>query len=248
MLYKKLFLHPRAELFEVILVRVTAIVAAAGESKRFGRDKLLARLGGKPLIAHALQAFQENPFISEIVLVASKKNLSAFKKIVSSHNISKAKKIVLGGETRQHSVFNGLKQASSPEVVVVHNGANPLVSQREINEAIKTAIEHGAAVVGAPARDTIKEASEGIALRTLDRKKLYVVQTPQAIKYDLALKAFEKAFEKNFIGTDDTQLLELLGHNARIIECSPENIKVTTQIDFLIAEALLEEKSGRKRK
>jgi len=130
--------------------------------------------------------------------------------------------------------------AESKDLVLFHNGANPLVSQEEISEVIKAAKQYGAALVGQPAKDTIKKASKsGLLLKTIDRRSIFLAQTPQAIKYDLAKKSFERAETRKFQGTDDVSLVEQLGKRVKIIPCSYRNIKVTTKDDLRVIETFL---------
>jgi len=153
--------------------------------------------------------------------------------------------VVRGGKERQESAFNGLRAAKNlgvrlGDLILFHNGANSLVSSKEISEVIKAAKKYKAALVGQPARDTIKEITKNrFITKTINRKKIFLAQTPQVIEYNLAKKAFEKAQQEKFEGTDDVSLVERLGKKVKAISCSYKNIKVTTKEDLKIIETLL---------
>ena len=163
----------------------------------------------------------------------SRKNFFEFNKI---------RKIIEGGKERQDSVYNGLmsiKNAKNKDIIVVHNGSNPLVKEKEIVECINAAKQYGAGVVGFQLKDTIKKVNSGFVEKTIDRKNIYQVQTPQAIKYGLFVEAFKNAKKRNLKFSDDVLLVEALGKKVKIVPCSYENIKITTEDDLRIAEGIL---------
>ena len=219
-----------------------AIIVAAGKGKRMGNkgDKILLGLLNKPVIAHTLEAFEKSNDIDEIVVVANKDNESEIKEMTSRLKFRKVKKIVLGGKERQDSVYNGIKsiKAGKDDIVVIHNAANPLVSQQTISETVHAARKYGAAAAAMPAEDTIKEVENDTVVKTLQREKLWRMQTPQAMRFAIAEEAFEKARRENYYATDDVALVERLGKEVKIVQCNRENIKLTTQEDLAIAGLL----------
>lgn len=224
-----------------------AIIVAAGKGKRMKRNsnKVFLPLLGKPMIYHTLKAFHDCSLIDNIIIAARKENIQKMKSIKTEYNFNKIRDIVAGGLERQDSVYNGLmsiKKAKNDDIVVVHNGSSPLVRQNEIADCINAAKKYGAAVAGFPLKDTIKKVRSSFVEKTIDRKDVYQVQTPQAVRYGLFMQAFENAKNKKLKFTDDVSLVEALGKKAKIVNCSYENIKITTQDDLEIAEGILMKK------
>lgn len=228
-----------------------AIILAAGESIRMGGkiNKVFLKITGKPLIYWTIRAFEKHKLISGIILVAKKRDFAKMAKIVKKHRFSKVISIVKDGKMRQDSAYQGLKAVERldnlPNIVIFHNGANPLVSQEEITKVIAAARKHGAVLVAQPAKDTVKQANSSLFVeKTLKREKLWLAQTPQAMKYNLAKTAFEKAKKQGFYGTDDVSLVERLKKQVKIVPGSWQNIKVTTREDLLFAEKWLKDKES----
>ena len=221
-----------------------AIVVAAGKSKRMNKNvnKVFLLLLNKPMIYYAIKNFQDCDLIDEIIVVTRKNDVKKIKGINQQYNFSKIKKIVVGDKERQDSVYNGLmsiKNAKNDDIIVVHNGSNPLVKENEIIGCVNAAKQYGAAVVGFQLKDTIKKINDDFVEKTIDRMNIYQIQTPQAIKYGLFLDAFKNAKKKKIIVTDDVALVEALGKKVKIVQCSYENIKITTEDDLKIAEGIL---------
>src|SRR3989338_1590509 len=226
-----------------------AIIVAAGKSKRMNNDvnKIFLPLLGKPVIYYSIKEFQDCSCIDEITIAAQKNDIKKIEEIKKQFNFYKIKDIIEGGNERQDSVYNGLKSlinAKNEDVIVVHNGSNPLVKEGEIVECIESAKKYGAAVVGFPLKDTIKKIDDEFVEKTIDRKDVYQIQTPQAIKYGIFLEAFKNAKIKNLRMTDDVSLVEAIGRKVRIVPCSHENIKITTKDDLDIAEAIMMKKNN----
>lgn len=224
-----------------------AVVLASGKGRRMGtvKNKVFLTVGRKPLLFYALNAFEKNAFIKKIVIVARDEERSAIRKIIRVSGFKKVVDIITGGDERQISALNSLQYLAKKldkktnPIVLFHNGANPFVSQEEINQCIIIAKEYGACAVARPTKDTIKEVTRsGTVTRTLDRKKLWNIQTPQAIRFRLAYKAFQYAQEKKFIGTDDVSLVERLGKKVKILPGSPYNFKITDPIDLELARLI----------
>jgi 2-C-methyl-D-erythritol 4-phosphate cytidylyltransferase len=225
-------------------MQVAAIIPAAGLGKRMGDiKKPYLELAGKPILAHTLMVFQHCSLINTIiVIVVAGDEDKCFKDMIIPYGLDKVHKVVTGGDTRQESVFNGLKSLSSnTEIVIVHDCARPFVKAEMIKSTLEAAIQWGASTVAIPVKDTIKEADDdNLVVRTLDRQKLWSIQTPQAFKYDLIIKAHLYARENNIKVTDDASLIEVLGlHRVKLVMGSEENIKITTPGDLAIARAIM---------
>jgi len=201
-----------------------AVIAAGGNSTRFGQDKMFLRLNGKPVIQYSIEAFRKAA-VNEIIIVAGKRNINEISAF--------GERVVLGGESRSESVRNGVNAIREQDgVVVIHDGARPLVTPGLIERVIAAAREYGAAVAAVKIRDTVKEAGGGFVVKTLDREKLYAAQTPQA--FDLRKYREAGAFET----TDDGMLFEITGAKVKIVDGSYGNIKITSPEDIAAAEGL----------
>ena len=214
-----------------------AIIVAAGSGTRMaGADKLFTEVAGQPLLAHAIAPFQECASIERIVLVMASLNLKRGRDLVERYGFTKATALVKGGERRQDSVRLGLEALGGCDYVAVHDGARPLVTPELIARGLEAARETGAAAPALPIADTVKEAGpNGIVLRTLDRSRLWAVQTPQVFRYELLLRAHR---EITADVTDDAAMVESLGEPVRLFEGSRANIKVTTVEDLTLIKAL----------
>lgn len=224
----------------------SAVIVAAGRGSRMNMDKnkQYIDIKGKPVIARTLQAFEDNRFINEIVLVVNERDILYCKQaIVEEYGFNKVKTLVAGGNHRQESVYNGLCEVSGKcEVVLIHDGARPFVRDECIEDSIHAADEFSAACVAVPVKDTIKISDVGGFIKqTLDRSVLWSIQTPQAFKFDVALKAHRRAIEQGYTGTDDAVLAERLGYKVKLVMGGYDNIKITTQEDLNIAEAIAEQ-------
>lgn len=231
-----------------------AIVTAAGASMRMGgENKLLRFVCGKEVLAWTLQIFEQEQSIASIVLTARSEQLSEYEALVEKYGLKKVQKIVSGGRERQDSVYAGLQSLADlkpapDDLVAIHNGANMLLLAAELQESLSACQKWGASVCAFPARDTVKEVDDNrFVVRTLERKRLWLMQTPQCIRYELACRAFQEAFGAGFYGTDDVQLVERLGEPVKIVECSPENIKLTNASDLHFIEGVLEKRGVTKR-
>lgn len=228
-------------------MKTVAIIAAGGSGKRLGSDvsKQYLCLHAMPVLVHTLNVFQQSDVVQDIVLVAPKDDLVFVREqIVEKYAVTKVSAIVAGGRERQDSVRNALEAVAKPcDVVIVHDGVRPFVTREMIAGVVKAAVEGGAASIGVSAKDTIKETTgENIVAATLPRQNLWQTQTPQAFQYELLRRAYAKAAQDGFYGTDDASLVERMGEPVRMIAGSYENIKITTPEDLKIAEALMKEK------
>lgn len=227
------------------MAKVYTVVAAAGQSTRMcGINKQMFSLNSVPVLIHSLKSFEDTDFLEGIVLVVPPNTISQFKEEVLKWDLKKTINVVPGGESRQQSVYYGLLAVPSDcEIVLVHDGARPLVSREEIDNLIETVRVHGAATLAVPVKDTVKEVdSKGLVVCTPDRRKLWLTQTPQGFYYDLLLSAHQNAQEKQVVYTDDASMVEAQGHRVKIVRGSYRNIKITTREDLLIAGVLVSSK------
>ena len=210
---------------------VGAVIVAAGSGIRMaGADKLFTEIGSRPLLACAVAAFQDSAAIARIVLVLSPEILDRGHALAKRYAFTKVSAVVVGGARRQDSVRLGLEALGRCDYVAVHDGARPLVTPDLIERGIEAARETGAAIPAVPIVDTVKEAGpDGIVLRTLNRSRLWAVQTPQVFRYDLLMRAHREATADV---TDDAAMVEALGERARLFEGDRKNVKVTTQEDL----------------
>ena len=219
------------------------IVVAAGKSERMGPDvdKAFLSLGTKPVVIYSVLAFEKCPDIDNVILVVRKDRLDAARAMVQMFGCAKVKKVVAGGVKRQISVGNGLAHVSrEAKIVVIHDGARPCVTPDLISEVVRSAKRNGSGVAAVKITDTIKEVDRGVTIsRTVDRAKLWAVQTPQAFRYDVLLKALELIKKKNLTVTDDASAVELTHQEVHLVPAAWSNIKITTAGDLVTAAALL---------
>lgn len=225
--------------------KYTAIVLAAGSGKRMNSKvhKQYLIIQDRPVLYYSLKAFEDSA-VDEIVLVVGKgEEKFCRKEIVDKYGISKVKAIVEGGKERYHSVFEGLKQTSDADYVLIHDGARPFVNQDIIRRCMQEVQKYQACVVGMPVKDTIKIADEeGYAKQTPDRKNVWMIQTPQTFSYALIYEAYEEMLKTEDAAiTDDAMVLERTkGKKSKLIGGSYRNIKITTPEDLLIANVYLQ--------
>lgn len=219
-----------------------AVIVAAGSASRMGGiDKVMAPLGGEPMILRTVRAFEDCEAVKEIVIVTREDLMGPIAELCSG--FTKIRSVVQGGSSRQESVKLGLLALSKEvRLAAVHDGARPLVSGELIDKVIRAALSYGAAAPAIPVKDTIKVFEGGFIAVTPDRSTLRAVQTPQVMDRDLLLGALEKAEQEGTALTDDCSAVEHIGMRVRLVEGEERNLKVTTPLDLKIAELLLEEK------
>ena len=226
----------------------TAVIVAAGKGKRMGTEisKQFLPLGGKEILAHTVKKFEKAEKIRDIILVTGEDSLQDVQEMAQEYGWEKIRVIVAGGKERQDSVWNGLQEVSEDtEIVLIHDGVRPFVTEDILNGSIETALEMGGCVAGVPAKDTIKVCNrENIAVATPDRSTLWQIQTPQTFRRERIIKAYEQAKADGFVGTDDASLAEHSGYPVKVITGSYRNIKITTKEDLLIGEAFLKEEQA----
>jgi len=229
-------------------MKTVALILAAGKGTRMGaaKNKPYLSLGGKPVLCHTLFAFERSPQVDEIVLIVGEDDVDcARSSIVDAFDFTKVRSIVVGGPKRQDSVWEGLRAITGTcDLVVVHDGVRPFVSQVLLEKTVRAVEATGAAVAAVPVKDTIKTVSpQGEVRTTLDRTALWAVQTPQAFRRDILIRAFERARDEGFYATDDAALVERTGVPVRIVDGSYENIKITTPEDLVLGEAILKKRA-----
>lgn len=223
------------------LKRCGAVIVAAGSASRMGGiDKVMASLGGTPMVARTAAAFQNCDAIAEIVIVTRPDLIRPISALCAG--MDKVQAVVAGGSSRQESVWLGLNALSEDiQLAAIHDGARPLVSNLVIDRTVRAANSYGAAAPAVPVKDTIKVVKGGLVEKTPDRATLQAVQTPQVFDFDLLRGALKQAEEEKAAVTDDCSAVERLGMKVKIVEGDERNLKVTTPMDLKIAEMLLEE-------
>jgi len=228
--------------------RVTALIPAAGMGTRMGKTvpKQFLLLGDKPLLAHTLLVFQHAPEIDEIIPILSQEDMEVcLRDVVEKYHLTKVKTLVVGGKERQDSVANGLKKLEKDaSIVLIHDGVRPFVTHEMIRESVDRARGGACIAVGVPIKDTIKEVdNKMIVIRTLERNRLWAIQTPQVFPLAVLRHAYEESYKHKIYGTDDATLVERAGGRVQVIMGSYDNIKITTPEDLNLAEEILKRRS-----
>ena len=222
-------------------MKVGAIIPAAGRGKRIGASvpKQFLEIQGEPLLHHTLTVFAHCKLISYVVLVMPRADVDEVgKDWLNKYEI--VREVVVGGEQRQDSVYNGFNSLEEKtDIVVVHDGVRPFTTPQMITATVEGAQQYGAAITAIPVSDTVKQVVDGFVKQTIPREGLWRVQTPQAFQYGLLQKAFKKAKEDSYYGTDEGALIEYLGKGVKIVPGSELNIKITRKEDLALGESLL---------
>lgn len=223
-------------------VHCAAVLVAAGSASRMqGTDKIFAPIGGEPLIAHTIRAFEQCPSVSEIVVVTRQDLVAPMAELCRSISADKVTKIIPGGASRPESVNLGLNHVSGDTTLAaIHDGARPFVTPELIERTIEKAVLFHAAAPAIPVKDTIKTAQNHIVTGTPDRSELFAVQTPQIFDFDLLRAALQQAMERQLPITDDCSAVEALGMSVYLTQGSDENLKITTPTDLILAEAIFQ--------
>lgn len=218
----------------------SAVIVAAGSSTRLGQDKLMLPLGGVPVLARTLRAFQTCPMIDEIILVTREDRLQELAALRERYCISKLTQVVKGGSTRAGSSLAGVMAASKKATIIaIHDGARPLVTPELIERVVRKAEQRQAAAPTLPLKDTVKELQGDMLVKTPPREGLAAVQTPQAFQAQLIRAALTEALEKKLPITDDCSAVEAIGLPVAAVDGEEENIKITTATDVLLAEEII---------
>ena len=225
-------------------MKVGAIIAAAGFGRRMKADrpKQLLALNGIPIIIHTIRKFDISRVIDYIIVTAPRESVIEVSELVKSAEFQKPVIVVQGGERRQDSVASGLNHLQpGTDIVAVHDGVRPFVSTDDIENAVRQAERTGAAVLVVPIVDTVKQVEKDVIDSTLTREHLVLAQTPQVFRTEILKQAFDSATKDEYYGTDESSLVERLGHPVAIVRGSERNIKITRPSDLSLARAFLEE-------
>lgn len=222
-------------------MKIAAIIPAAGSGLRMGYKipKTYLTFDSMPIIVHTLRLFQDSDLIDDVYLVIQEKDKEyAQQEVVEKFLLTKVRAIIGGGKERQDSIKNALSYLRPEhEFVVIHDGARPLVGKEILEKTIQIGIEEGAAITGVPVQDTVKSLNKhGMIKKTIARKNLFLIQTPQVFKKEMIVEAYKAAYQAQYYGTDDSSLVERIGIPVKMVEGSYENIKITTPEDLMLAE------------
>lgn len=225
-------------------MKTCVIIPAAGFGKRMQNDinKQFIMLEEMPILAHTINAFESSPLIDEIIVVCAKNEIEICKReILEKYGFSKVVDVVAGGETRQESVYNGLKHLNEDiENVLIHDGARPFISDEIIQRIIDCMETEAAVIVGVKEKNTIKKVVDGYVEETIPRENVWEIQTPQAFKKKLILDSYENNYAELGYFTDDSSIAEASGNRIKIVEGDYFNIKITTPEDLVLGKAILE--------
>jgi 2-C-methyl-D-erythritol 4-phosphate cytidylyltransferase len=229
-------------------MKVAAIIAAAGAGRRMKTDrpKQLLSLSGTAIVVHTVRKFDASPVIDYVIVAAPRESVAEVRSLVESAGFQKSMVVVEGGERRQDSVAIALdKLQPDTSLVAVHDAVRPFVTLAEIESVVREADRRGAAILAVPIVDTVKQVDKDFVESTLTREHLVLAQTPQVFRTEILREAFERATQDEYYGTDESSLVERLGHPVAIVRGSERNIKITRPSDLTLAQAFLEEEKIR---
>ena len=223
-----------------------AVVLGAGSAQRMGFDKMTAMLDGQPVLVRAINAFEQSPFIEEIVVVTKEERLEEVAELCKTYNLSKVSSVVMGGKTRTESALAGVMALKKDcRLTAIHDGARPFVSKQLIEDCIRRASIQYAAIPVVKSTDTLRAVDEnGSLIDTYDRDRVVRVQTPQIFLSEIIKGALSDAVQKGMTFTDDASAVERMGIRIQAVEGDEENIKLTTPQDMLIAQGILERRKS----
>jgi 2-C-methyl-D-erythritol 4-phosphate cytidylyltransferase len=226
-------------------MKYIVVLPAAGSGKRMkaGHNKLFLTLRGKPILIHTLDVFEQDSDCIGIWLAVKPEERVIIQEMLKQYNVTKVKGMPAGGAERQHSVYACVKEASNEaELILVHDAARPFIEPTVIKQLTQKAHETGAAIAGVKAKDTMKRVHNHIIEETVDREQLWIIQTPQAFHTSILTNAQHQAEQDGFLGTDESMLVERLNIDVHVVESTYDNVKMTTQEDLLIGEAILQKR------
>ena len=220
-------------------MKISAIIPAAGSGERFGEKKQLKIMGNRPLMFKTISPFISSDLITEIVLVVPKDDLEQVEQELKSIVSAKPLKVIAGGKTRQKSVHKGLTVTEdSAELICIHDAVRPFITEALIEKVINKCKDHDGVILAQPSTDTVKKVIDDQILETLPRETIWRAQTPQVFCKSALREALELAEAENIHGTDEASLLERIGYQVGFVEGSSLNIKITTEEDWIFAEAI----------
>jgi 2-C-methyl-D-erythritol 4-phosphate cytidylyltransferase len=229
----------------------SAIIVAAGASRRMGFDKIFATLLGKPVLFWSIAAFQECPDIDEIIVVTSPEKVAEVKKLIAAEKLTKASSVVEGGAERHLSVWNGLRaiHAEGSQLVAIHDAARPLVTPKLISACVALAKKNGSACCASPIPDTVKRAShELLVTDDVERRNLWAMQTPQIFSSALIMQAYASLMARNELVTDEVSAIQKIGKRVALLENEDYNFKITFPRDLPLAEQVIDIRHGREKR
>ncbi len=222
---------------------MSVIIPAAGSGTRMGANvpKPLISLGDKTILEHTIARFLEIPEVEQIIVATPGVHMENIRKLLSGLKEGVKLEVIEGGKERQFSIFNALQKVDvASDLVAVHDAVRPFIRSALIKKCMGMAAQYDGAIIGVPAKDTIKKVGEDEVIHeTPDRSNLWQAQTPQIFKKEVLMKAYEDAIKHQFVGTDDASLVERIGGKVRIVEGDRENLKITYPIDLKVAELML---------
>ena len=227
----------------------SAILLAAGSGSRFGVEqgrKQFCPICSEPALVHTLRAFEKSEYIREVIIVTRSEDIQRCQEYCTEYGFQKVTAVVAGGSERQQSAKIGFEAVSpKSEYVALHDGARCLVTTEIIDSTVRAAYEYGAAVAAEKTRDTVKHATaSGFIAETPDRSTIWLAKTPQVFLSNMYRAAVYTAEKDGFTATDDSMLVERLGFKVKLVDCGPENIKLTTPGDVRLAETILSMRAG----
>ena len=219
----------------------SAVVLAAGSSQRMGQEKTLMTVGGMPVLVRTLLAFEKSEHVDEIIVVTRVDRIEDTAELCHGNGISKLKMVIGGGATRMESALAGVSACNKDaKLIAIHDGARPLVTQELISRTVYAADKYISAVPVIPSTDTLKTVDEhGVIIDTPDRSRIFRVQTPQIFHADMIKGALTKAAKDQLPITDDCSAMDMMGVKTHVVEGDPDNIKLTTPNDIIVAEAII---------
>jgi len=219
----------------------SVVIAAAGSSQRCkGEDKLFYNINERPVLAHTIEVFQSCAFVDEIIVVTRKEQLEKVAEMCHVNKFDKVSKVIVGGETRTESVFNGVFAVSKKsKFIAIHDGARACIDKDIINKTLTAAAKNHAAAPAIEITSTLKQTEGEIILKTVDKTEMIEIQTPQIFREEIIKAALTNVMKKSIPVTDDCMAVELLGLPVHIVEGSSKNIKITTNDDLIIAEGII---------
>ncbi|MBE7054043.1 MAG: 2-C-methyl-D-erythritol 4-phosphate cytidylyltransferase [Ruminococcaceae bacterium] len=220
--------------------KISVIIPAGGVGKRmkYNTPKQFICVNDKPIIAYTIENLSKVKCIDEIIVAVPKDYIAYFNNIIKEFSLKKVKKVIIGGATRQDTVYKCLIDGVKNEFVLIHDAVRPLIDTNIVKASIDEAYKYGASAVGKMSTDTIKIADEnGFISETIDRNKVWLIETPQIFKTDLLVSAHESAIKENYVGTDDCALVERLGHRIKLVLNDSINTKITYRDDLKVLEA-----------
>jgi 2-C-methyl-D-erythritol 4-phosphate cytidylyltransferase len=230
-----------------LIAMLTAIIVAAGDSRRMGFDKLFAPIAGKPVIAHTIDAFQRAKCVNAIIVVAREDRHDEIKTLVRDENFEKVQSIIPGGKHRQDSVRAGLNRLDlATRWIAVHDAARPLITAEQIELVFQECERHGGAALAEPINDTLKRADTNLIVTgSVDRHQLYAMQTPQIFERQLIEEAYRAVYTQNISVTDEVSAVERIGRKVVLVVNDDFNFKITYPRDLQIAEFVLQQRADR---